>query len=122
MKEVAGLPLGHSQPFTDHRRRELSRSVGLLSPCPEGPLAEGHCFLQPIHPDLFIWPWNTDGAPSCAGHCRGGPGQRGLALMELSVHRISQAIDEIISCCTSTVREIKLGNRSENKAEGRGLT
>ena len=42
--------------------------------------------------------------------------------MEFSVHRISQAIDEIISCCTSAVRKIKLGNRSESKAEGRGLT
>ena len=47
---------------------------------------------------------------------------RGLALMELSVHRISQAIDDIISCCTSTLRKIKLGNRSESKVEGRGLT
>ena len=39
-----------------------------------------------------------------------------------SVLSISQAIDDIISCCTSTLRKIKLGNRSESKVEGRGLT
>lgn len=58
------------------------------------------------------------GHPHVVGTAEAAQG-RGLALMELSVHRISQAIDDIISCCTSTLRKIKLGN---SKVEGRGLT
>lgn len=61
------------------------------------------------------------GHPHVMGTAEAAQG-RGLALMELSVHRISQAIDDIISCCRSTLRKIKLGNRSESKVEGRGLT
>lgn len=47
--------------------------------------------------------------------------QRTLNLMELSVYRGSQAINEIISGWTSAGKKIKLGNRLESNEKGEAL-
>ena len=56
----------------------MSRSVGLLNPRPKGPLAEGHCFLQPTHPTHSFGLGVLMGHPHVLGSAEAAQGREAL--------------------------------------------